>query len=98
MERKLKRQTICILIVVLLKTFGKRLRSMFHLTLMILLLDLPTIAFNAYTHELLSISLIICVAKYIIFMLRNIKCIPQFCYCMELIYVINETECISKNG
>ena len=49
------------------------------------LLDLLTIVFNIYTHELLLISLIICVAKYTVHMSRNNKCICQFCYCMKLI-------------
>ena len=56
------------------------------------LLDLLTTVFNTYTHELLLISLIICVAKYIMYMSINNKYIHKFCYVMKSIYVIVEIE------
>ena len=69
----------------IVKNFRKGLRSIFNSTLIILLLGLPTTVFHAYTHELLLISLIVCVAKYAIHMSRNNKCIPKSCHFMKLI-------------
>ena len=76
----------------IVKTFGKKLRRILDIALIIHLLDLLTIVFNAYTLQLLLNGLIICVAKYTIHISGDNKCIPQFCYSMKLINLINEVE------